>query len=131
MGGAWPDAQSLGRADAATLDSLDARMAAFTAKHDDFELMGALQARGVAAGVVQDAEDLLERDPQLRGRPAFLAVEHPVLGRFDHQTSPYHLSRTPASLGPAPLLGQHTEMVCREVLQLSAETFAELEHLFF
>jgi benzylsuccinate CoA-transferase BbsF subunit len=125
--GSWPDAQQLSAADEAGLDALDQQLSAATRRWDDYELMQALQAAGVAAGVVQDAQDLLERDPQLRARGAFVSLEHPVLGRFDHQSCPYQLSRTPAAPCAAPLLGQHTERICRELLNMSAEEFERLQ----
>jgi crotonobetainyl-CoA:carnitine CoA-transferase CaiB-like acyl-CoA transferase len=133
VGGDWPAADKVRTADPAALDALDLRIAAFSAKHEDRALMRTLQAAGIAAGVVQDAEDLLEHDVQLKARPAFALLEHPLLGNFAHQTCPYHFSRTPARLQPAPSLGQHTETICRDILHLSLAQFETLqrENLFF
>lgn len=127
MGGDWPAADALPAAAPAQLDALDARIAQFTRAHEDRALMHALQARGIAAGVVQDCEDLLERDPQLNERGAFPVLDHPVLGRFAHQATPYQLPRNPARMAPAPLLGQHSESVCRELAGLDADHFAALQ----
>jgi len=126
LGGDWPDASALRGAGDAALDALDNRIAEYTARFEDHELMQRLQGAGIAAGAVQDACDLLERDPQLRARGAFVALDHPVLGRFEHQASPYHLSRAHAQLRSAPLLGEHDEVVCRELLGLSADAYAAL-----
>lgn len=52
-------------------DRLDAAVAAWTRTHDRFELAEALQAAGVAAGPVQNARDLTQRDPQLAARGFF------------------------------------------------------------
>ena len=60
-------------------------------------------------------------------RPAFKALEHPALGHFDHQTSPYHFSRTRAQISTAPMLGEHTEIACTEVLQIGRDAFEELK----
>jgi crotonobetainyl-CoA:carnitine CoA-transferase CaiB-like acyl-CoA transferase len=126
LGGEWPDAQRVQAADDAMCDALDRRIAQYTAQFEDLECMRRLQAAGIAAGALQDARELLEQDAQLRATGAFVALAHPVLGRFEHQATPYHLSRTPAALAPAPLLGEHDEAVCRELLGLAAEHYAEL-----
>jgi crotonobetainyl-CoA:carnitine CoA-transferase CaiB-like acyl-CoA transferase len=126
LGGNWPTAHGLQHADTATLDALDARIAAVTAKHDDYALMLQLQARGIAAGVVQDARDILERDPQLRARGAMRACVHPVLGSFAHPLTPYHLSRSQPTLRTAPLLGEHTRTICRDLLGMSEPQYASL-----
>jgi benzylsuccinate CoA-transferase BbsF subunit len=86
-----------------------------------------LQAAGIAAGVVQDIADLLDNDPQLRSRPAWVTLDHAKLGPFEHQTTPYHLDRTPGRPTPAPLLGEHSEHVCVHLLGLSVEHYRELQ----
>jgi crotonobetainyl-CoA:carnitine CoA-transferase CaiB-like acyl-CoA transferase len=126
LGGEWPDAHALQQADDAALDTLDRRIGEYTARFEDVESMHRLQAAGIAAGALQDTRDLLERDPQLRAQGAFVALDHPLLGTFEHHATPYHLSRTPAELSPAPLLGQHDETTCRELLGLSADAYAAL-----
>jgi crotonobetainyl-CoA:carnitine CoA-transferase CaiB-like acyl-CoA transferase len=118
--GSWPDPEC-------TPDALDQALVARTRELEDHALMLQLQAAGIAAGVVQDVADLLERDPQLRARPAFCEVDHAALGPFEHQTTPYHLARTPARLIPAPRLGQHTERICRELLRLDPDQYASLQ----
>ena len=46
-------------------DVLDDHLAAWTRERDPHEATEQLQARGVPAGAVQNAEDLNERDPQV------------------------------------------------------------------
>ena len=85
-----------------------------------------LQEAGVPAGVVQNAEDLFQ-DPQLEHRRHFAALDHPEMGRYHIATIPFHLSKSenrPTS--PAPLFGQHTELVLREFLGLSDEEISDL-----
>jgi benzylsuccinate CoA-transferase BbsF subunit len=117
----------LSQADDALLDAIDRRLSVFTAQADAFELMVRLQARGIAAGVVQDMEELCERDPQLEAREALVMLDHARLGRFGHQVAPYRLSRTPSRMSPAPGLGQHTESICREILAMSQASFEALK----
>ena len=126
-GGDWPSAAEVLAAGDAALDALDARLAAWTSGADRYALMQALQAAGVPAGVVQDPSDLLERDPQLRGRTFLEVLDNPVLGAFGHQATPYVLSRTPARMTTAPNLGQHSEWVARELACLSQDAFQHLE----
>ena len=87
------------------------------------EVMHTLQAAGVAAGVVQNAQDLYN-DPQLKERECFWMAEHQELGTFSFLAQPSRLSKTPAALQrPAPRLGEHTEYICRELLSMSQEEY--------
>ena len=90
------------------------------------DLMSALQARRIPAGVVATAADVT-RDPQLHHRGHWVKLDHPEMGESLYNSPPFRCSRTPIRLSrPAPLLGQHTEEICRELLGLSA---AEIEML--
>ena len=88
--------------------------------------MSLLQAAGVAAGAVQTTQDLLERDPHIRHRGYFQELEHPEMGTCLVHNWPIKLSRTPAQLRQAPILGEHTEYICREILHMSDEEFLDL-----
>jgi benzylsuccinate CoA-transferase BbsF subunit len=114
-------------------DELDQIIGAWTKTQEDYPLMQRLQIAGVAAGVVQTVQDVVERDAQLQVRGAFPEVEHPVLGTFGHQAPPYKLSKTPAHVRHAPKLGQHTREVLTETLGYSNEEFATLDEagIFF
>jgi benzylsuccinate CoA-transferase BbsF subunit len=99
---------------------LDAAVARSTTPHDALELAQRLQQRGVAAGPVQDAADVLQRDPQLRSRGHWVYLEHPEMGRTVYNALPFRMSRTPGYPNrPAPLLGQHTDEVLRDRLGLA------------
>lgn len=126
LGGDWPDAHTLSESSDEALDALDRRIGEYTVRYDELDAMQRLQSAGIAAGAVQDAQDLLERDPQLRARGAFVRLAHPLLGNFEHQASPYHLSRSTSQLRAAPLLGEHDETVCRGVLKLDDDVYLAL-----
>ncbi len=131
--GDWPDAAALAEADSIALDGLDARIGAWTIGFDRYALMERLQSAGVAAGAVQEADDLLERDPQLRARGFVESLVSPVLGAFEHQALPYKLSRTPARMSPAPSIGQHNREILEQILGLSPDACDDLaasENLF-
>ena len=108
-------------------DELDANINAWTADKDAYALMRDLQAQGVPAGVVQGARELLDEDEHIKQRGYYVYLDHPEAGRSAYDGPPAKLSKTPGALrGPAPLLGQHTEYVCKEILGLGDEEIAEL-----
>lgn len=101
---------------------------AWTRQLDERELMQALQDLGIAAGVVQDIEDLIERDALLQARGALVTLEHPVLGPFGHVRTPLAFSQASCAPFRAPAMGEHN----REVASLAGidETrYAALEAL--
>jgi len=107
---------------------LNEELARETAKWSAEELMRALQAKGVPAGLVQNAEDIVSRDPQLAHRAHWITLEHPEMGKTIYNASPFRSLRMPAGAGkPAPLLGQHTEEVCEQLLGMTKEQVAELK----
>jgi benzylsuccinate CoA-transferase BbsF subunit len=106
---------------------LDANVAAWTADKDAYEIMEDLQKRGVPAGVVQSAREILDVDEHMKARGYYAYLEHPEAGRHAHDGPPFVLSKTPGSVRtPAPMLGEHTEYVCKEILGLDDEGIAEL-----
>ncbi|MFH0914119.1 MAG: CoA transferase [Chloroflexota bacterium] len=108
-------------------EELEKLISEWTANHSAEEVMTALQAAGVAAGVVQNGQDVVERDPQLKHRKHFQEMEHRDMGNHLFEVPPVRLSRTPGGLTmPAPCLGEHNEFVCCEILGMSGEEFAEL-----
>jgi benzylsuccinate CoA-transferase BbsF subunit len=108
-------------------DAIDALLAAATAERDVDDLFARLQAAGVPAGPVEDAADVVQRDPQLQARGHWVRLEHPEMGETLYNAPPFRLTGTPATLTrPAPMLGQHTEEICREVLGLDDAEIARL-----
>ena len=106
---------------------LETNLSAWTADKDAYELMNDLQSRGVPAGVVQSARDILDADDHMKEREYYVYRDHPETGRAAYDGPPFKLSRTPGELrAPAPLLGEHTEYVCKDLLGLSDEEIAEL-----
>ncbi len=86
-----------------------------------------MQGRGVPAGVVQSAREMLDVDEHLRARGYYVYLDHPEAGRHAHDGPPFVLSKTPGRVRtPAPCLGEHTEYVCKEILGLDDEGIAEL-----
>ncbi len=66
-------------------DALEARVAAWTRRHDGEAIMVKIESAGIPAGVVQDGRDLVEEDPHLRARGFYETVAHPRVGPFPHE----------------------------------------------
>lgn len=85
------------------------RLEACTVTRDGYDLMAALQAQGVPAGVVQTARELVGRDQQLEHRGHWARLPHVEMGDPLYNVLPFRFATfdiTP-SVG-APLLGEHT-----------------------
>jgi len=109
------------------VDELDKLMVEWTADREAYEVMETLQKAGVAAGVVQRAPDTM-KDPQIAFDKALIELEHPVVGKRLYPNIPFKLSETPPVLSrAAPMLGQHTDEICSELLGISNEDISKLK----
>ena len=107
-------------------ETLDERIADWTRDRVDYDVMSALQEAGIAAGAVQNTEDMLERDPQLRERSFFERIEHFKKGTVIASGIPLGLTGTPGWTRHAgEAIGQDNEYVFREVVGISAEDYAQ------
>ena len=106
--------------------ALDREVAEWTRGRDALETERVLQAAGVPAHTVQTPVDMRD-DPQLAHRGHFVRVPHPAIGESWVENSRYRFSATPARVtAPGPTLGQHNELVLREILGYSDERIAAL-----
>lgn len=105
---------------------LDSIVEKWTLQLSAKEVMSRLQKAGVAAGVVQVPEEILN-DPQLEHMNRFPKLEHPEIGWHHCDAPSFRLSKTPFEMTmPAPLLGQHNEYVCTSLLGISDDEFVGL-----
>ncbi len=116
-------------ADATSAAERDAQLTGWFSKQDDHSAVAILQSIGIAAGVVQDIEDLLERDPQLAARGALVALDHPLLGAFGHMRTPMSFSRSAVEPFRPPAIGEHSTQIANVHCDLSRERIAELDTL--
>lgn len=106
---------------------IDAHLGTATKDWIAEELMERLQAAGVAAGVVNTAADVVDRDKQLVHRGHWVKLNHPEMGPSIYNAPPFRIiGASPVPRSPAPLLGQHTDEVCGEVFGLAG---SEIEAL--
>ena len=85
-----------------------------------------LQGAGVPASIVRNFQDVVE-DPQSTAREMFPILPHATAGPHRVTGTPVKLSATPGGgARPAPLLGQHTASVLRQLLGLDEAELASL-----
>jgi len=116
-----------GLEDATSVQRRQEILSAFTAQHIDQELAEKLQALNIAAGVVQDIEDLMERDAQLAARGALVTLDHPLLGAFGHMRTPVSFSRNIVTPYRPPRIGEHSHEIARTLCGLPEARIQALE----
>jgi formyl-CoA transferase len=90
------------------------------------EWISLLEEAGVPCGPINNLHEVFENE-QVIARGVELQVPHPTAGQMKLVASPMHLSNTPVEVRlPPPLLGQHTEEILHQYLQMSDAQIAEL-----
>ena len=111
---------------AANRDAVEAAIGRLTAAREPFELMAALRAARVPAGVALRGSDLLV-DDTLRRRGHFWNLTHPEMGALDYNGPAYQFEITPSRLTKAaPCLGEDTAFVLKEILSFDDGQIADL-----
>jgi benzylsuccinate CoA-transferase BbsF subunit len=108
------------------IEELEAAVGAWTIERSAWDVMQTLQAAGVSAGVVSDAKTLIEDDAQLRHRKFWQRIPHPELGDSTFHTPPYRIDGERVELDRPPLIGEHSDILLREILHYSPERVASL-----
>jgi len=104
--------------------ALAAALAAWAAELTAQQATRMLQRAGLAAGAVQNGEDVI-RDPQHRERHFLLEMDHQDLGVAEYAAPPHRLSATPPTVRrPTPRLGEHTVEVLGEWLGMTPDEAA-------
>ena len=81
-----------------------------------------LQKAGVPGAQVKCGKDL-DIDPQLKHRRYYWKLDHPGIGEFTYTGMPAKFSKTPYELKKAPALGEHTEQICTQFLNMTDDEF--------
>lgn len=95
--------------------ALAARIESVMATEPRDHWLARLETHGVPCGPINTYADVME-DPHILARDLVVDTDHPTLGRIKTLGTPVKLSNTPLTPGrPAPMLGQHTDEVLREI----------------
>ena len=96
------------------------------AKRTNVDWIAALEAANVPCGPINRIDEVFA-DPQAIARGLKVPMQHTQAGEIDLVASPLRLSKTlPEYRSAPPTLGQHTDQVLRNVLELPA---GEIERL--
>ncbi|MEE8414080.1 MAG: CoA transferase [Dehalococcoidales bacterium] len=106
-------------------EELDRLITEWTVKHTPEAVMTLMQEAGVAAGMVENVEDQIEHDPQLKHRHFFWEIEEPQVEKESslHAGPGYLLS---LRIRQAPPIGTHNDYVFKDILGLSDKEITEL-----
>ena len=100
---------------------------AWLADYPAQEAVDMILAAGVPAGPINTIEQVT-KDPHIAGaREMFVEIEHPVAGKMRITGNQIKMNETPVQFrAAAPLLGQHTQEILAEVLNIDAAEYERL-----
>jgi crotonobetainyl-CoA:carnitine CoA-transferase CaiB-like acyl-CoA transferase len=112
-------------------DALELLISGRTAEWERYELMAALQAAGVAAGVCQTAQDRCDVDPQLAHLGWTVELEQSEIGKWPVKEFPVDFSETPPYIGGpldrhGPSYGEDNDYVLGRLLGLPESAIESL-----
>jgi crotonobetainyl-CoA:carnitine CoA-transferase CaiB-like acyl-CoA transferase len=109
-------------------NDLDKWVTSWTMQHDPYEVMEMVQSVDVCAAVVQDVEDQFKNDKQYAATGFLVHMVEPEAGDMVTENVPMRMSETPGYVrGVAPLMGEHTHEIARNLLGLSDEEIKKLD----
>ncbi|MGH2626471.1 MAG: CaiB/BaiF CoA transferase family protein, partial [Anaerolineales bacterium] len=95
-----------------------------TRTYEEWEAI--LLASGIPMGAINSIAQVVDH-PQVKARDALVEMDHPRAGKVRMVGVPVRLSGTPGAVRtPAPTLGEHTDQVLGDLLQLGADEVAAL-----
>ena len=107
-------------------EGIEQRIAEWTSQRLAAEVETGLQGLGISAHRLSTTEDAWN-DPQLQHREHFRRLPHSLHGETVLEGPRYQLAGTPThATRPAPMYGEHNELVLRELLGLSDDEIATL-----
>jgi formyl-CoA transferase len=91
-----------------------------------FEVMEICNALDIPVGPILSMKEIAE-DESLRRTGTVVEVDHPTRGKYLTVGNPIKLSDSPTEVTRAPLLGEHTEEILRQVLGYDDDGVAEIQ----
>jgi formyl-CoA transferase len=91
-----------------------------------FEVMDICNKQDIPVGPILSMKEIAE-EQSLRATGTVVEVDHPRRGRYLTVGNPIKMSDSIADVRRAPLLGEHTDEVLREVLHYSDEEIGEIK----
>jgi formyl-CoA transferase len=101
------------------LNEIFTRIEQWTMTKTKFEAMDILNEYDIPCGPILSMKEIAE-DKSLRATGTLVEVDHPERGKYLSVGNPIKLSDSPADVVRSPLLGEHTDEILRDVLQLPA-----------
>jgi formyl-CoA transferase len=89
------------------------------------DAMEILNKYDIPCGPILSMREIAE-DQSLRATGTVVEVDHPTRGKYLTVGNPVKLSDSPTEVTRSPLLGEHTEMVLRDVLRFDEARIAEI-----
>ena len=112
----------------ANREALDVIITEWTVTRADYDVMGTLQAAGVAS-MPSMRSDQIVTDRHLEARDFIQRIEHEVVGRITLMNVPWKMSATPGQRPAAgPLFGEHNQAVLTELLGMKLEEIVQLQN---
>jgi crotonobetainyl-CoA:carnitine CoA-transferase CaiB-like acyl-CoA transferase len=109
-------------------EELDKWVTSWTMQHDPYEVMELVQGVDVCAAVVQDVEDQFKNDKQYAATGFLVNLTEPEAGDVVTENVPMRMSSTPGKVrGVAPLMGEHTYEIAKNLLGLSDAEIKKLD----
>src|ERR1700691_6217964 len=98
---------------------------AWTMTKTKFEAMKLLNKHDIPCGPILSMKELAE-EPSLRATGTIVEVDHPTRGKYLTVGNPIKMSESPTEVTRAPLLGEHTDEILRQVLGFTDHQVAEI-----
>jgi formyl-CoA transferase len=109
------------------LKQIFARIEAFTMTMTKFEAMELFNKYDIPCGPILSMKEIAE-EQSLRATGTVVELDHPTRGKYLTVGNPIKLSDSPAKVQRAPLLGEHTDEILKDVLKFSAAEIAEIKN---
>lgn len=109
-------------------ETLDSIVSSWTSQRGKHEVMQVMGDAGVPCGACQDTGEVLA-DPHLKAREMIIDLQYGRRGTYQTVGCPIKLSRSPAEITRPPELGEHSDDVLREILQVTDDEINRLRQI--